>query len=41
MKINVITGYKVFCEEIRNIGFCLSGDNGEGIFSLVIIMQMI
>lgn len=34
MKIERIDGYKSFCTEIKKIGFCLSGDNGEGIFSL-------
>lgn len=34
MKINTINGFKDFSDEIHKIGFCLSGDNGEEIFSL-------
>ena len=34
MNINEIQGFKSFCNEIEKIGFCLSGSNGEGIFTL-------
>lgn len=34
MKINVINNFGEFTDEMRKIGFCLSGNNGEGIFSL-------
>jgi|LGVF01.2.fsa_nt_gb hypothetical protein len=34
MIINTINGFADFCSEIKKIGFCLSGNNGEGIFSL-------
>ncbi|MBN2794651.1 MAG: hypothetical protein JXR88_04540 [Clostridia bacterium] len=34
MKINKIKGFNDFIVEIHKIGFCFSGNNGEGIFSL-------
>lgn len=34
MKINTIGNFESFCREIENIGFCLSGENGEGVFSV-------
>lgn len=34
MKIDIIDGFQTFYNEIDKIGFCLSGDNGEEIFSL-------
>lgn len=34
MKIKEIKNYNDFVREIHKIGFCLSGNNGEGIFSI-------
>ncbi|MCK8058657.1 MULTISPECIES: hypothetical protein [unclassified Fusibacter] len=34
MKIERISDFESFCTELSKIGFCLSGDNGEGVFSL-------
>lgn len=34
MEISKIEGFDSFVEQIHKIGFCLSGNNGEGIFSL-------
>ena len=34
MKISTIEGFNEFCNEMRKIGFCLSGNNGEEVFSL-------
>ncbi|MBI9014668.1 MAG: hypothetical protein JEZ08_20690 [Clostridiales bacterium] len=34
MIISTINGFDDFCNEIKKIGFCLSGNNGEEVFSL-------